>query len=162
MSSIVQTALEKLVATLTGGVGLKQSFAELGQPSKYDELSVVLLTPAKVATAEFEKAGRYKYPVVLAYCVKVTNGLKERFQRFSGTIDAVLEIQVSADRADQLAEALYELADVMGDTIGRCRGPLGDGYYLPGSYEIRFDAPKPGGLHFVQAAQIYVPIAATR
>jgi hypothetical protein len=149
---------------LTNEEGLMASVSRLRDPESGPlELVPMPVVEALQAPAEMrEKKLRVEYPSMTVAVDRVKNEMREKFRRFSGSVRAVTEVRVSQDRLDGLTESLHFYADAVGDAIERQRGDLGDGVYLPGTYEVAYEAVKRGGLNFVQSARVSCELAVSR
>jgi hypothetical protein len=164
MATPTQTAVKKIQNLLTDEQGLSVSIAALHQGA---ELLDPVIPPEQLgqlqAPAELvERSGKVAYPAYQVYVEKVRNKMTEKFRRFSGVVEVVIEVRISQDRIDGLTDQVQFYADTVADVVERGRGCLGDGYYLTGIYETEFDAAKRGGLNYTQAARIRCQVEVNR
>jgi hypothetical protein len=164
MATPTQRAVEKMIWLLSNEAGLLESVARLRDPDSGPlELVPMPAVEALQAPAELrEKKLRVEYPSLTVAVDRVKNEMREKFRRFSGIVRVVAEVRVSQDRLDGLTESLQFYADAVGDAIERQRGDLGDGVYLPGTYEVTFEAVKRGGLNYQQTARVSCELAVSR
>jgi len=95
-----------------------------------------------------------KYPAICVYCDRITNKLKEKFRRFSGTVHMTIEVRVSQDRLEGLERALQMYVEAVTEVLESTRGDWGDGSHYSGGYEVGFHPVKQGGKNYVQVAKI--------
>ena len=60
-----------------------------------------------------EKAGYVRYPVLLVYCDKMSNTLKEKFREFSGKAHVVVEVRQAQDTLDGLEQSVQLYVDAV-------------------------------------------------
>lgn len=101
-----------------------------------------------------EKSGVAKYPAALVYCEKLSNKLREKFRRFSGTGSMVIEIRHSLDRVDELEDELQVYVDAACALLDDNRGDWSNGAFYTGGYEVSYDAAVKGGKNFLQRAKV--------
>lgn len=109
---------------------------------------------ANVAAELAEKASVARYPVIHVYCERVTNRLKEKFRRFSGTVRMVAEARVSHIGVDGIEQRSHFLADAVTEVLDQSRGDWGNGMYFGGGYEVAYGPVKQGGKNFIQTTKI--------
>lgn len=107
-----------------------------------------------IAMELHEKAAAPHYPAVHLYCERVSNDLREKFRRFSGTVRLVAEARVSQSKMDGLERRSQVLADAITEVLDAARGDWGDGMFFGGSYEVTFGPVKTGGKNFVQSTKV--------
>ena len=101
-----------------------------------------------------ERSTAIKYPLLYVYCTKLVNDLREKFRRFSGEAQMVVEARVSLDRLEQMNLHLHAYVDAITQVLDNSRGDWGDGVLYCGGYEVSFGAIKQGGRNFIQAAKV--------
>jgi hypothetical protein len=87
------------------------------------------------------------------YCERVSNLLREKYRRFSGTVRMAIEIRDSRDRIEGLEDEVRYYADAVAQVLDSNRGDWGDGVFYPGGYEVTFGPVKQGGKNFLQSAK---------
>src|SRR5688572_16458419 len=104
MAQVSTAAVAALVTHLTGPNGLPDRVAQLGRSGTLDLplISSSNIETRHVAAEVEEKSSGARYPRVQVYCEKVVNALREKFRRFSGSADLVIEIRVSHEHIDEL------------------------------------------------------------
>lgn len=165
MATPTQRAVRTIRALLSDGVdGLAASIAMLRDSAEQAEALLeerqmgALQAPAEL----HDRVGKALYPVYQVYVEKVRNKMTEKFRRFSGTVEVVVEVRVSQDRLDGLTERLQLYADAVTDVVERSRGCVEEGVYLPGTYEVTFEAVKKGGLNVMQTARVKCELEVSR
>jgi hypothetical protein len=105
-----------------------------------------------------DKATGTKYPQILVHLGKVRNLLTEKYRKFSGVAELVVEVRVSHDRLDMLDRATLVYTDSVVGVLEDCRGEWGDCVFYSGRYEIDYGPVRRGGRHFVQTTRISAPV----
>ncbi|MBA3975574.1 MAG: hypothetical protein C0504_15310 [Candidatus Solibacter sp.] len=109
-----------------------------------------------------DKTGKTAYPAYQVYVERVRNKMTEKFRRFSGTVEVVVEVRMSQDRLEGLTERVQFFADAVTDVVERNRGCVEEGVYLPGTYEVSFEPVKKGGLNVMQTARVKCELEVSR
>jgi hypothetical protein len=87
------------------------------------------------------------------YCERISNTLREKFRRFSGSARIAVEVRGSLDRLEGLEEQIRFYADAVAQVLDNNRGDWGDGVFYPGGYEVTFGPVKQGGRNYLQTAK---------
>src|SRR6266478_6065165 len=114
------TLVTKLRAP-TDGVNARIGAIEHTDPS-LSALGIRAIAALNAGVEISEKAGHAHYPLLLVYCDKVSNTLKEKFRRFSGKAHLVVEIRHSADRLEMLDAGTQLYADAVCALLDDSRG----------------------------------------
>lgn len=164
MQGTISHALESLREALSGEDGLAASLNALraSYPIPLAEVQGIPIEVVRAAAEMDEKARGVKYPRIAISADRIENGREERFRRFAGTLKAAIEIRVSQDRLDGLAESLYWHVDALRDVLERKAGCLDEGLVLTGEYEVLIEGAKKGGLNFLQTARFICPVVMSR
>ena len=101
-----------------------------------------------------EKTGYMQYPLMLVYCDKVSNRLKEKFRQFSGTAHVVVEARYSQDKLTNLQANTEVYADAVCALLDDSRGDWGAGFFYAGGYEVTYGPVVRGGNNFLQVAKV--------
>jgi hypothetical protein len=109
-----------------------------------------------------EKSGNAHYPLLLVYCDRMSNALKEKFRRFSGKAHLVIEIRHSEDRLELLDAGTQVYVDAVCALLDDSRGDWGDGAFYAGGYEVGFEPIIRGGKNFLQRAKVGFEIEISR
>lgn len=109
-----------------------------------------------------EKTGYMQYPLMLVYCDKVSNTLKEKFRQFSGTAHVVVEARYSQDKLDSLQANAEVYADAICALLDDSRGDWGNGFFYSGGYEVSYGAVVRGGNNFLQIAKVGFDVEISR
>jgi len=153
-------AKTKLVGYLTAPAGLSSTMADLTAPGGQTPQPNVISQNAAPDLAD--KAAAVQYPVVSAYCEKISNTQREKFRSFSGTVQLAVEVRHSQDQLDGLEDTLEQYTDAVTQTLSGNTGDWGDGMYFSGAYQVSFGAVKKGGKNFTQAAKITLEVGVSR
>jgi hypothetical protein len=160
MAHITSVAVSTLANLLKGPNGLPD---RLGQAALSADVFLPVISAEEiggthVAADLAEKTSGVRYPSVNVYCDKVVNQLREKFRRFSGTADLVIEIRVSHEHMDQLQSALQIYAETVTDVLDSKRGNWAPGLFYTGGYTVQYGPIKRGGSSFLQAAKVELTI----
>jgi hypothetical protein len=163
MPGLTGKAGGKLMALLTAPAGLNASLASMTDEA--GSLPVVAesqITAQNMAIELAERSTEVRYPAMHIYCQRVANRLKEKFRKFSGTLEMVVEVRVSQDRMEGLEQKLQAYVEAVTEVLDRNRGDWGEGLFYTGGYEVTFNAVKRGGKNFVQVAKVAFDLEASR
>lgn len=160
MANISTVAVSALYGLLTGANGLLERIDEISRDagSGVPTLLASDILQRHVAADIAEKTSGVRYPSVHVFCEKVVNELREKFRRFSGTADLVVEIRVSHEHMDQLQEVLQTYAEVVTDLLDSKRGHWAPGVFYTGGYTIQYGPVKRGGRGFLQSAKVELTV----
>ena len=158
---IARAAAEKIVERLTDVTGLMQSLAELSDTAAMAfDPSHVHATNAAADLAE--KTTGVKYPSVNVYCDRLFNDLIEKFRRFSGRAQSVIEVRLTQDRPEGLSSIVELYVDAIVDVLARNRGDWDDGMFYGGKYEVVFTPMKHGGKNFIEGAKVVFDVEVSK
>jgi len=101
-----------------------------------------------------EQTGYVQYPLMLVYCDKLANTLKEKFRQFSGTAHMVVEARYSQDKLANLQTNAEVYADAICALLDDSRGDWGSGCFYSGGYEVSYAPVVRGGNNFLQVAKV--------
>jgi hypothetical protein len=153
----------KVLQRLSGPTGVNANVAALTQPGHGSgSFDAVEVRAQNVAADIAERSTALKYPAANVYCEKIVNELKEKFRRFSGRVQMVIELRHSQDRLDGLQDRLELYADATMAWLHAGRGDWGDGVFYGGKYEVSFGPVKQGGRNFIQAAKVTFEIGVSK
>ncbi|MFN7920745.1 MAG: hypothetical protein U0Q16_11645 [Bryobacteraceae bacterium] len=144
--------------TAAGGVKGQMALRLQDGPVRLDEIPYPRIVEHHAAIEVTDKAQGTKYPQILVYCDRVHNLLTEKFRRFSGRVDAVVEIRNSQDRLDELEQWTHLYTEAVLAVLEGCRGEWREGVYYCGKYEVKFEAAKHGGKNFVKVVRVMLPV----
>ena len=162
-AKIASAVTAKVLQRLSGPAGVNANVAALTE-SDYSSGSfdAVEVRAQNVSADIAERSTALKYPVANVYCEKIVNELKEKFRRFSGGVQMVIELRHSHDRLDGLQERLELYADATMAWLHASRGDWSDGMFYGGQYEVSFGPVKQGGRNFIQAAKVTFEIGVSK
>lgn len=154
------SVLTKCAAFLQNGSALEAHIQAAGQQAGLNIPVIapeqVVLTAANTALADGNMD--LSYPRVCLHVSSLKNNLAERFLAFSGTASLDVDVWASASLITDCEEWLHYYVDAVTSILTGVRGDWGEGVYFSGLYEVAVQAPKQGGLGFVQLATITYPI----
>jgi hypothetical protein len=156
MPQVATTATNKLMAILTGSEGIPAAVTAFSQAQN---ISLAAVTPVQIVAQNVapdlsERSTFSNYPLVYVYCGKVINQLREKFRKFSGNAEMVIEFRISQDRLDDMQANLQSYIDAVTQVLDDNRGDWGDGVFFSGGYELTFGAVKHGGRNFLQLGKV--------
>jgi hypothetical protein len=160
MTQAGTVAAGKLLGRLKADNGLQQRLAALAEQAEFELPMVELerIQTRNIAVDTLEKSSAFRYPVVLVYAERIRNEQKEKFRRFSGRVDLVVEIRLSQDAVDELEAKMSAYVDAVTGVLESTRGDWGNCVHYPGTYEVVFEAVKRGGTGFAQRARVNLPV----
>ncbi len=156
MAAIGTAVGRRALELLSGESGVGNALTQAAEAAgiTMPPISAGQIIAQNVAADVTEKTAGAKYPAVHVYCEKVTNSLREKFRRFSGTVRMVAEARMSQDRLEGLEQRSQTLADAITDVLDQSRGDWGQGMFYSGGYELSFTPVKHGGRNFIQIVKI--------
>ena len=159
--TITRAATDKIIGYLTSETGLSASLAELSdEPAMtFDGFRV---HASNAAPDLAEKTVGAKYPAVYVYCDRLFNTMTEKFRRFSGRVQAVVDVRLTLHRLETLSETVELYVDAVVDVLARSRGDWGDGLFYAGKYEVVFAPVKHGGKNFLATAKVVFDIEVSK
>jgi hypothetical protein len=156
MPQIATITTSKLMAILTGSEGVPAAVTAFSQAQgrSLTAVSSVQIIAQNVAPDLSERSTVSNYPLVYVYCGKVINQLREKFRKFSGNAEMVIEFRISQDRLDGMQTSLQSYIDAVTQVLDDNRGDWGDGVFYAGGYELTFGGVKHGGRNFLQLGKV--------
>ena len=156
MAWVGSTVTAQVLGLLGGSQGLNAcvSTLALAENMSLPPVGPSQLLAQNVSIELAERSMDVKYPAVSVYCEKITNQLKEKFRNFSGNALMAIEVRVSQDRLEGIAEQIQLYLDAVTQVLDQNRGDWGEGMYYGGGYEAAFGPVKHGGLNFIQVAKV--------
>lgn len=156
MAGIGSAATAKVVQILSAPAGLPLAVSAIAQE---EGVAPVRVEAEQVAAqnVSFELAERsagVKYPMFYVYCEGLANLLKEKFRTFSGKAYMAVEVRVSHDRLEGMAQELQLYASAITEVLDFHRGAWGSGMYYTGGYKVEFGPVKRGGKNLLQVAKV--------
>ena len=160
MAQIGSVTTDTLLGLLRASSGLPSAIAEIAMREnvtlpKFDEAQ---LLAQNVSSDLAEKSQTFRYPAVYVYCDKISNSLREKFRKFSGTARLNIEIRFSRNRPEGLENDLQLYVDAVTEVLHSNRGDWGRGICYSGAYEIKFGSVERGGQNFRQAARVVLEV----
>jgi hypothetical protein len=156
MLQIASATTTKLIGILASSSGIAGALAALSsqQGLVLPAISPHQIIAQNVAPELSERSTVSKYPLIYIYCSKMVNDLREKFRKFSGDVQMVVETRVSQDRLEQIETHLQAYVDAIAEVLDNSRGDWGDGVFYSGGYEVTFGSVKQGGRNFIQIAKV--------
>jgi hypothetical protein len=149
-------AAQKFGDLLTVGDALQQQIAEIAISCNANVPAIaaeqVLLSSANSDIGD--RNIELMYPRVCLYTGGVKNTQIERFRSLSGTVAVTAEIWASGNLVTNTDQWIHFYVEAATNILRQNIGDWGDGIFFSGVYDVQFQAPKAGGLGFVQSAKI--------
>jgi len=147
---------KKLAGILGASEGVPGAVAALCamQNVSLPAISVQQIIAQNAAADLSERSTATKYPLIYVYCSKVVNQLREKFRKFSGDAQMVVEARVSQDRLEEMETHVQFYVDAITQVLDNNRGDWGDGVFYGGGYEVTYGGVKHGGRNFIQIAKV--------
>ncbi len=163
MTFTIREVLERLRELLEGEGGLADSLEQLRGEYGAEDRGWPIRTGILKAPPEFvEQAWGGRYPSVTVFCERVRSRPTERLRRFSGEVQAGIEVRVSQDRLEGITEKLHYYCDAVRDVLERRSGCIGPGLYLSGEATVQIDPVRKGGIHFLQSGRATCTVIVNR
>jgi hypothetical protein len=156
MAGFTGTLAAQVMAFLTNatsGVNARITAMEANDPDlKAAGIRSILSQNVSVEIAE--SAGQQDYPVLLVYCERVQNLLREKFRGFSGRVHLTIEVRHTQEKLALLEQYTETYVDAICALLGEARGDWGDGASYSGGYQVEYEPVAMGGKNFVQRAKV--------
>ena len=163
MTPLTLLAAQKVQSKLTSGHALEQQIDAIAAalnvtiPALPPQQVLLSAAPAVLGDRNLDLG----YPRVCIYSESIKNSQFEKFRSFSGQVVLVAEIWASADLIGQADQWIHFYVEGVSSILRMNIGDWGDGIFFPGAYEVQFQAPKAGGLGFVESAKLTMSVNAS-
>ncbi len=161
MTPISLLAAQTLAAKLTTGEALTELLASLA-----NDVSILVppiasnqILTSSVPMGLGDNNAQFTYPRVCIYSSGVKNTQVEKFRAFSGETSITAEIWASGDLITDVDTWIHFYVEAVTTILRNTAGDWGNGISFWGAYEVQFQAPKIGGLGFVQSAKVTFDLA---
>ena len=149
-------AAQKLSDLLTLEDTLQQQIAAIAVSCN---VNVPVITAGQVvlssATPDIGDSNiQLQYPRVCIYSGGVKNAQIEKFRSLSGTLAITAEIWASGNLVMNTDQWIHFYVEAATNILRQNIGDWGDGIFFSGLYDVQFQAPRAGGLGFVQSARV--------
>jgi hypothetical protein len=129
--------------------------------------TVPLITPAQVVLSSAapgmgDEDLQLTYPRICLYCAAVKNMLLEKFRSLSGTVLVVAEVWASGNLISETDEWIHYYVEAMTDILRKNIGDWGEGIFFSGIYDVQLQAPKVGGIGYVESAKVTCALNVSR
>lgn len=162
MVGLAKEVTDVVVGMLRGPGALKEYVEgrslERGVPAEMVDRVIGLQVGGDIA----DKNLPLRYPAFGVYCAGIKNLQKEKFRRFSGVLEMVVEARVSSERSERLQDELQGAVEGVTAKLEEWRGDWGDGLFYGGGYDVSFSAAKAGGRGFGQVAKVTFEVEVSR
>ncbi len=161
LSGILTSTVVSMLSSATNGANVRIGTMVQADPT-LQATGVRTIVAMNASVDISEKTGYMQYPLMLVYCDKVSNTLKEKFRQFSGTAHVVVEARCSQDKLDGLEANAEVYADAICALLDDSRGDWGNGFCYSGGYEVNYAAVVRGGNNFLQIAKVGFDVQVSR
>lgn len=149
-------AVQKILNLLNSGNALQQ---EIESISSSTNTIVPLITPAQVVLSSTapdmaDEDLQLTYPRICLYSIALKNTLIEKFRSLSGTLSVMAEVWASGNLVSETDEWIHYYVEALTNILRQNIGDWGDGIFFSGIYEVQLQAPKVGGIGYVESAKI--------
>jgi hypothetical protein len=149
-------AAQKVSDLLTTGNALQQQISALAASAN---VTVPLITAEQVVLSSTvpamgDKDLQLTYPRICLYASGIKNTQIEKFRSLSGTVSVVAAIWASGDLVSETDQWVHYYVEAMTEILRQNIGDWGDGLFFSGMYDIQLQAPKVGGLGYVESATV--------
>lgn len=164
MAPITLLALTKTLDILTRDNTLTQTLQDAGvefglrMPLLRSNNILVSYAPPEIG----DRNVQLTYPRISLASESVANTQEEKFRSFSGSVTIGATILASANLVGEAETWLHYYVDAVTTLLRDKLGDWGDGVFYGGTYEVQFQAPKVGGLGFVQSAKVAFDLLVSR
>ncbi len=144
MAAVGTKATNSVLHILTAPSGLPFTVSAISEreSAQLAQIGFDQVVAQNVAFDLAERSAGVNYPTVYVYCEGMTNLLKEKFRTFSGKVSMVVEVRVSADRLETLAQEIQLYAGAVTEVLDSHRGEWGPGMFYTGGYKVEFGPAK--------------------
>lgn len=149
-------AAQKVADLLTTDNALQQQISALASSAN---IAVPFITPEQVVLSSTvpamgDKDLQLTYPRICLYTAVVKNTQVEKFRSLSGTVSVIADIWASGDLVSETDQWIHYYVEAMTDILRENIGDWGDGLFFSGMYDVQLQAPKVGGLGYVESATV--------
>ena len=164
MSQVGTLAVKRLAEMLGGQTGISAGISAVAAKLSISAAGIPAprIVAINIASEVVEKSAGTQYPSIHVYCERLANQLREKFRTFSGTARMAMDIRVTHDRLDGIANLIQLYADAATEVLDTHRGDWGQGMFFPGSYELTYGTVKHGGKNFIQTAKLTFDLEVSR
>lgn len=94
------------------------------------------------------------YPRICIYTDTIKNTRVEKFRSLSGTVGVTAEVWASANLVQQTDQWIHYYVEALTLVMQQNTGDWQNGLFFSGIYTVQFQAPKAGGLGYMQSAKV--------
>ncbi len=156
MVPLTLLAAQKVSGLLTNSNALQQAVAALASACS---VNVPTITSAQVvmssASTDLGDLNlQLDYPRICIYSSAVKNTQIEKFRSFSGSVTITAEVFASGNLISDIDQWIHFYVEGVTQILRQNIGDWGNGMFFPGIYDVQLQAPKAGGLGFVESAKV--------
>lgn len=149
-------AAQKVQNLLTTGNALQQNIETIVS-STNTTVPVIMSSQIILSSAPpdlGDKDLQLTYPRVSLYSAAVKNMQIEKFRSLSGAISVIAEVWASGNLISETDQWIHYYVEAVTDILRQNIGDWGDGIFFSGIYDVQLQAPKAGGLGYVESAKV--------
>ncbi len=159
MISLTTAVERQAVQFLTAEAGSTFELNALAQSlGAVPPISISSVLTGTAGAELMEQSLAIAYPVVILYCDKLSNTLKEKFRTFSGTAQLTIDVRHTQDQLSGIQTVLENYVSAICQVFDESRGDWGNGLFYSGGYDVTLTAAKKGGKCFLQSGKIVMTI----
>lgn len=156
MLPLTLLAVQKILNLLTTGNALQQEIETIASSGN---VIVPLITSAQIVLSSAppdmgDKDLELTYPRVCLYTAAVKNTHVEKFRSLSGSVSVTAEVWASGDLISQTDQWIHYYVEALTSILRQNIGDWNDGIFFSGMYDVQLQAPKAGGLGYVESAKV--------
>src|SRR6202167_6128718 len=153
LSGALTSIVVSMLTSATDGVNVRIAAMEAAD-SSLDAIGIRTIVALNASAEISEKTGYVQYPMLLVYCDKLSNTLKEKFRQFSGKAHVVVEARHSQDVLSGIESSEEVYVDAVCALLDDSRGDWGSGLFYSGGYDVSYETVMRGGRNFLQRAKV--------
>jgi hypothetical protein len=156
MVPLTLLAAQKVSGLLTNSNALPQAVAALASACS---VNVPAISSAQIVLSSVnadlgDMNLQLDYPRICIYSSAVKNTQIEKFRSFSGSVTITAEVFASGNLISDIDQWVHFYVEGVTQILRQNIGDWGDGMFFPGTYDVQLQAPKTGGLGFVESAKV--------
>jgi hypothetical protein len=156
MLPITLLTAQKTATILNSGGALQQQLAALATlcNASIPTIPAEQIVLSSAAPELGDRNIQLTYPRICLYSAGMKNTQAEKFRSLSGSVLVVAEVWASANLVNEVDQWIHFYVEAMTSVLRNNAGDWGGGIFFPGMYDVQFQAPKAGGLGYVQSAKV--------
>jgi hypothetical protein len=159
VANLTNQALNALYLLLSGEAGLKISLENLAEAQGREVQDAKFQLERRLWSAKWsEREGETRLPRVAFSLKQLSSRGAEKLARSSAKATLLVEIAISAEKAEQVQNAVADYIDALLDVLERNRGLWSAGVFYAGEFDVEIKPLAKGGLNFTQSAVFEIEV----